>query len=97
MGLLGMTIPEAHGGTAQSAANLAIVIERLGWGEASDEVRAALLPRLASGEVWRASCLTEPHAGSDAARLSTRAERRGDGYAMRGTKSFVTQGSIGGI
>ncbi len=55
------------------------------------------LPRLARGEVLGAWCLTEPHAGSDAAAIRTRAERRGDRYVLNGTKNFVTQGSVAGV
>src|SRR6266481_9336955 len=42
---------------------------------ASPELKAAWLPRLARGEVLGAWGLTEPGSGSDAAALSTRAER----------------------
>ncbi|MCS7172551.1 MAG: acyl-CoA dehydrogenase family protein [Armatimonadetes bacterium] len=63
----------------------------------SEAHRARYLPRLASGQALGAWCLTEPHAGSDAAAISTRAERRGDGYVLTGTKAFVTQGSVAGV
>ena len=59
--------------------------------------RRTYLPRLASGEALGAWCLTEPGAGSDAAALATRAERRGDRWILDGTKVFVTQGSIAGV
>lgn len=59
--------------------------------------RAAYLPRLASGELLGGWCLTEPGAGSDAAALATRAERRGDRWILDGTKVFVTQGGIAGV
>ena len=40
---------------------------------------------------WLASyCLTEPNAGSDAAAISTRAERRGDHYLLNGVKQFIS-------
>ncbi len=64
---------------------------------ASDEQRRRFLPRLASGEVLGAWCLTEPSAGSDAAAIRTRAERRGDHWVLNGAKVFVTQGSVGGL
>jgi alkylation response protein AidB-like acyl-CoA dehydrogenase len=38
--------------------------------------------------------LTEPGAGSDAAALRTRAERKGDRYILNGSKIFITNGSI---
>jgi alkylation response protein AidB-like acyl-CoA dehydrogenase len=51
---------------------------------------AAWMPKLASME-WLASyCLTEPGAGSDAAALQTRAERKGDHYILNGTKQFIS-------
>lgn len=56
---------------------------------APDQI-ARVMPKLASME-WLASyCLTEPGAGSDAAALSTRAERRGDGYVLNGVKQFIS-------
>jgi alkylation response protein AidB-like acyl-CoA dehydrogenase len=55
------------------------------------------LPRLAEGDALGVWCLTEPGAGSDAAALRTRAERRGGRWVLNGTKAFATNGSIGGI
>ena len=63
----------------------------------SPEQRRAYLPRLASGEMLGAWCLTEPASGTDAAALATHAERRGGRWVLNGTKAFVTQGSIGGV
>ena len=50
------------------------------------------LKPMAAGEVLGAFCLTEPHAGSDASNLRTRAERRGDGWVLNGVKQFITSG-----
>ena len=55
------------------------------------------LPKLASGELVASFALTEPDAGSDAASLRTRAERRGDVYVLNGTKRFITNAPHAGI
>ena len=47
---------------------------------------------LASGESLGCFCLTEPHAGSDAAALKTSARREGDEYILNGDKAFITSG-----
>ncbi len=55
--------------------------------------KAAWLSKLARGESIGAILLTEPHAGSDAAAIRTRARRRAGGWAIDGSKSFITAGS----
>lgn len=55
-------------------------------------VRDEVVPALAGGEALGAYCLSEPHSGSDAAALSTRAVRDGDAYVLSGTKAWVTHG-----
>ena len=57
---------------------------------ATEEVRAAVLPALLSGEKFAAWAMTEPQAGSDPGGIATRAVRQGDGYVLDGLKSFVT-------
>ncbi|MBX5465665.1 MAG: acyl-CoA dehydrogenase family protein [Clostridia bacterium] len=61
---------------------------------ASEEQKRAWLPAIASGEKLMAFALTEPEAGSDAAGLAMRAERRGDRYVLNGTKRFITHGNV---
>ncbi|CAF1001558.1 unnamed protein product [Adineta ricciae] len=58
----------------------------------SDANRAKWVPRLATMELFSSYCLTEPGAGSDAASLTTRAERQGDKYILNGTKAFISGG-----
>ena len=58
----------------------------------SGQQRAARLPDLIGGELLGAYCLSEPHSGSDAAALSTRAERDGDTFVVDGAKAWVTHG-----
>jgi alkylation response protein AidB-like acyl-CoA dehydrogenase len=50
------------------------------------------LPDMLGGETLGAYCLSEPHSGSDAAALTTRAERDGDVYRLNGTKAWITHG-----
>jgi alkylation response protein AidB-like acyl-CoA dehydrogenase len=42
------------------------------------------------GELVPAFALTEPAGGSDAANITTRVSREGDGYVLRGQKIFIT-------
>ena len=52
---------------------------------------------LATGTFIGAWALTEPTAGSDAARIRVAAARDGDGWVINGTKTFITHGSIGDV
>ncbi len=58
----------------------------------SDEQRERYLPKLASGEWIGAFCLSEPHCGSDAVAMKTRAVKRKGGYTLSGTKAWITSG-----
>ncbi len=60
----------------------------------TEEQRARFLPRLATGELVAAFCLTEPGAGSDAAAIKTTAVRDGDGWVLNGEKLWITNGGI---
>jgi acyl-CoA dehydrogenase family protein 9 len=60
----------------------------------NEEQRARYYPKLASGEMIAAFCLTEPGSGSDAASIKTTAERDGDHYVLNGTKIWITNGGI---
>ena len=59
------------------------------------EQRARYLPKLATGEMIAAFCLTESGAGSDAASIRTRAEKGADGnWTLNGEKIWITNGGI---
>ncbi len=58
----------------------------------SDEQRDRWLPAMLGGDLLGAYALSEPHAGSDAAALSTRAQRDGDTYVINGVKAWTTHG-----
>jgi alkylation response protein AidB-like acyl-CoA dehydrogenase len=60
--------------------------------------RKKYLPRLASGHALGGWGLTEPGSGSDAGAARTRAVPKGsDHWVINGTKTFITQGSVGSI
>jgi alkylation response protein AidB-like acyl-CoA dehydrogenase len=58
------------------------------WG--TPEQQGRWLRPMLGGETLGAYCLSEPHCGSDAAALTTRAERVGDTYRVTGTKAWIT-------
>jgi butyryl-CoA dehydrogenase len=66
-----------------------------GYGTPSQKEK--FLKPLARGESLAAFALTEPQAGSDAAAITTRAERKGDHYVVNGVKQFITSGQNAAI
>lgn len=66
--------------------------------EGNDEQKAKWLPKLASGEVMAAFCLTEPGSGSDAYSIKTKAVKNADGnYTLNGQKLWITNGGRAGF
>jgi len=63
----------------------------------SDDQKQSLLPSLARGELLGAFCLTEAHAGSDAAAIRTRATHTTAGYQLQGSKAWVTNAGWAGL
>ncbi|MBV1863375.1 MAG: acyl-CoA dehydrogenase family protein [Rhodobacteraceae bacterium] len=66
----------------------AAMIDRFG----GDALKARWLPGICSMETVISYCLTEPGAGSDASSLSTKAVKTDTGYALTGTKAFISGG-----
>jgi hypothetical protein len=60
----------------------------LSWG--TDAQRERFLRPLARGDCLGAFALTEPGAGSDTARLTTRYSKEEGGFCLRGTKTFIS-------
>jgi isovaleryl-CoA dehydrogenase len=59
---------------------------------ATDAQRDRYLPRLVSGEHVGALAMSEPGAGSDVVGMQLRAQKRGDTYALTGSKMWITNG-----
>jgi alkylation response protein AidB-like acyl-CoA dehydrogenase len=58
----------------------------------SEQQRQRWLPDMLGGELLGAYCLSEAHAGSDAAAMRTTAKRDGDDYVLSGAKAWTTHG-----
>ncbi|AMA45492.1 acyl-CoA dehydrogenase [Pseudomonas monteilii] len=63
----------------------------------NEDQKQRFLTPLAQGTMIGAFALTEPHAGSDASSLKTRARREGDHYVINGSKQFITSGQQAGV
>ena len=65
--------------------------------DGTEEQKGRYLPPIASGRSTAAFALTEPDAGSDAARISTSAVLEGDSWILNGSKLFITNGGCADI
>ncbi|MEM2214804.1 MAG: acyl-CoA dehydrogenase family protein [Candidatus Nezhaarchaeales archaeon] len=62
-----------------------------------DEVRGEVIGKLLRGELLIAGAFTEPGCGSDAAAITTKAEKLGDVYRVKGEKAFITGAPIADV
>src|SRR5207245_6311132 len=58
----------------------------------SDALKKKYLPKMAAGEMIGAIAMSEPAAGSDLQAIRTSALRKGNGYVLNGSKTFITNG-----
>ncbi len=63
----------------------------------SAEQKETWLKPLARGDSLGCFCLTEPHTGSDASSITTRADRDGDHFVINGVKQFITTGKYADV
>ena len=63
----------------------------------SDTQKERWLPELAAGRAIGCFGLTEPDFGSHAGGMLTKAERKGDGWVLNGTKRWITNGSLADV
>jgi acyl-CoA dehydrogenase len=63
----------------------------------SEEQKRKYLPDIAAGKKIAAFCLTEPGAGSDAAAMTSTADKVDGGWVINGLKHFITNGPIADV
>ncbi|MCS6763811.1 MAG: acyl-CoA dehydrogenase [Candidatus Protistobacter heckmanni] len=108
LGLTALPIPEAHGGFSGSAVDMLLVMQELGRGLVIEPYFAtvfgaeflklagghdAVFEQVATGEVKLAAVLGERQARHSLNHVSTRAEKAGEGYKLKGEKNVVIHGA----
>jgi acyl-CoA dehydrogenase len=82
-------------------ADFAFAMQGLGTGAislaGSDELKRAVLPKVARGEWISAFALSEKLAGSDVAAMSCTARANGDHYVLDGEKTWISNGGIADV
>ncbi|MFU8867139.1 acyl-CoA dehydrogenase family protein [Natronococcus sp.] len=63
----------------------------------SEDLKERWLPDMADGRPVGAFALSEPHAGSNPAEMSTEARKEGDQYVINGEKQWITNGNRAGV
>ena len=115
VGLMGMMIDPAWGGSGADFTSYALAIEEVSAADGgisnvmaannspvavaierhgTEQHKAEYLTKLTAGEWIGSIHLTEPHTGSDASAITTRAVRDGDEWVLSGTKAFITAGAL---
>ena len=61
----------------------------------TDTQKEKFLKPTARGQIQAVFALTEPHTGSDASNLKTRADKVGNKWVINGTKQFISSGASG--
>ena len=91
---LAIACEEVAAGEAATATIISVnnLVAGILAGYGDEHQKETFLRPLARGEMHGAFCLSEPHVGSDAAAITTRAEKSGDHYLLNGVKQFVTSG-----
>ncbi|MEA3195020.1 MAG: acyl-CoA dehydrogenase [Betaproteobacteria bacterium] len=78
-------------------ADFSFVMQGLGSGPialAGTDEQKKYLKKAANGDAIAAFALSEPDAGSDAQALKTSAKKKGDGWVLDGTKTWISNGGI---
>ncbi len=90
-----MTLEELAVGDASVTTIISVqmLVNNILYQRGTQQQKERWLKPLAQGEAISAFGLTEPHAGSDASNLKTRAVMDGNEWVVNGTKQFITNGA----
>jgi glutaryl-CoA dehydrogenase (non-decarboxylating) len=102
MGWLAAMIITEEIARASSSLRVQINMQELGcaytiFRYGSDELKKKYIPKLVSAETLGAFAITEPQAGSDVMAIKSTAEDKGDHWLLNGTKTWISNATVGGI
>jgi glutaryl-CoA dehydrogenase (non-decarboxylating) len=102
MGWLAAMIITEEIARASSSLRVQINLQELGcaytiYRYGSEELKKRYIPRLVSAEILGAFAITEPQAGSDVMAIKSTAEDKGDHWLLNGTKTWISNATVGGI
>jgi glutaryl-CoA dehydrogenase (non-decarboxylating) len=102
MGWLAAMIITEEIARASSSLRVQINLQELGcaytiYRYGPEELKKRYIPRLVSAEILGAFAITEPQAGSDVMAIKSTAEDKGDHWLLNGTKTWISNATVGGI
>jgi glutaryl-CoA dehydrogenase (non-decarboxylating) len=102
MGWLAAMIITEEIARASSSLRVQINMQELGcaytiYRYGSEELKKKYIPKLVSAELLGAFAITEPQAGSDVMAIKSTAEDKGDHWLLNGTKTWISNATVGGI
>ena len=102
MGWLAAMIITEEIARASSSLRVQINMQELGcaytiYRYGSEALKKKYIPRLVSAEMLGAFAITEPQAGSDVMAIKSTAQDKGDHWLLNGTKTWISNATVGGI
>jgi len=94
LAVLGEALGYHYGGIAQAYGITVIYAGMHIALHGSEAMKREILPRIVSGEMRLALCLSEPDHGSDVAGIELSAVREGDGYVLNGQKIYTSAAHV---
>ena len=102
MGWLAAMIITEEIARASSSLRVQVNMQELGcaftiYRYGTEELKQKYIPKLVAADMLGAFAITEPQAGSDVMAIRSTAEDKGDHWLLNGTKTWISNATIGGI